>query len=129
MSSKNNRSDNDKRERSIKRKITADISKLTEDWKRLQKHHSLSENVPFLQKMASELLQLYENSRALDEDSMSEVDHLLTTPIQQVTLLDSILSFPYQDPMHSDLCVFLHDFTTASLASENEWISLFWDID
>ena len=75
------------------------------------------EEIPFLQKIASDIIDLYEDSISVEKivPEAHDIYHLIATPIgapyvSDMTLLQAAMDFSYQDPQNSSMKKMLQNF-------------------
>jgi len=119
-------------------KLKQDLEKVSHDWEELIGEETLSHNEEFLDQVAHDLISLNEDAKALESDedfneSAEVITHLLETPwgapfVSNLTLLDAALNYEDQDPLQSDLCHLMEDFTRYGHQFENQLFKIFEDI-
>ena len=123
--------------KSFKTHLKDDIQKLSDDWDDMMAKKKLIKDCDFLSKVAEDIIDLEEDIGQLDEfDDMEGVKKTLEDILEEpskshftkTSLIDAAISFQYQDPLNSDLCHLMSDFTHYSTEFDNEYLTVFWSL-
>jgi hypothetical protein len=122
---------------SIKTHLKEDIQKLSDDWDDIMESKKLVKDSDFLSQLAEDIRGLDDDIVQLEEfDDMKDLTQSLQDILEKpshnnftnTSLIDAAISFQYQDPLNSDLCHLMNNFSHYSTEFDNDYLTVFWSL-
>ena len=111
-----------------------DLGKLEKAWEDLLTKRKKPSDIYFLKEMAEDIKQLKKDTTTAEEKKQLVhqahiIHHLLTTPwgapfVCERTLLEAAESYDLQEPLRSDLCHMMDEFTHYSSIAHNQFLTI-----